>query len=558
MSIKQKMLVLLGGALAALLLVLGVQTYTFHKSLMDGRRGLVQTQVETAVSLVKSFHEEAIAGRLTTEEAQAMARNKLRSMRFNGNDYFIVLDANPDNQGYVFAHPNPEVEGKNLWAAKDANGTAFVVAQVENGRRGGGFTSFLFPRLGETVPAPKISYTAGFAPWNWAISTALYVDDVDAAFNAHLIATALWVVPLVVLIAGIGLFLANSITRPIAAITDAMRHLAEGDLSHPVPGVGRKDEIGQMADATEVFRDGMLRAQDLSAAQIDEQRLREERARRIEEMTRRFDESASALLTAVTSSAGDMEHNARSMAEIAESTNARSTTVATAAQQAAANVQTVASATEELSSSIFEISSQVSKSSQIASQAVGEAQRTDSQIQGLADAAEKIGQVVSMIAAIAEQTNLLALNATIEAARAGDAGRGFAVVAAEVKELASQTSNATEEITAQISAIQAETRTAVGAVQSIGRTVEEMNAIAAAIAAAVEEQGAATGEIARNVEEASRGTQDVTENILGVSHAASDTRSAAGDVASAAAAVNRDAAALKREVESFLTGVRAA
>ena len=323
------------------------------------------------------------------------------------------------------------------------------------------------------------------------------MDDVDTAFNAHLIATAAWVVPLILLIAGFALFLANSITRPIAAITDAMRHLAQGDLSVSVPGAGRKDEIGQMADATEVFRDGMLRAQDLSVAQIEEQRVREERARRIEEMTRRFDESATALLTAVTSSAGEMEHNARSMADIAEGTNARSTTVATAAQQAAANVQTVASATEELSSSISEISSQVSKSSQIASQAVGEAQRTDNQIQGLADAAEKIGQVVSMIAAIAEQTNLLALNATIEAARAGEAGRGFAVVAAEVKELASQTSKATEEITSQISAIQSETRIAVGAVQSIGRTVEEMNAIAAAIAAAVEEQGAATGEIAR-------------------------------------------------------------
>ncbi|WP_428697025.1 methyl-accepting chemotaxis protein [Stappia sp.] len=558
MSIKQKMLVLLTGALAALLLVLGVQTYTFHKSLMDGRRALVQSQVETALSLVKTFHDEAEAGRLTDEEAQAMARNKLRSMRFNGNDYFIVLDSSRGNQGFVVAHPSPEVEGKNLWAAKDANGTEFVVGQIENARRGGGYTSFLFPRLGESVPAPKISYTMGFAPWNWAISTALYVDDVDTAFNAHLIATAAWVVPLILLIAGFALFLANSITRPIAAITDAMRHLAQGDLSVSVPGAGRKDEIGQMADATEVFRDGMLRAQDLSVAQIEEQRTREERARRIEEMTRRFDESATALLTAVTSSAGEMEHNARSMADIAEGTNARSTTVATAAQQAAANVQTVASATEELSSSISEISSQVSKSSQIASQAVGEAQRTDSQIQGLADAAEKIGQVVSMIAAIAEQTNLLALNATIEAARAGEAGRGFAVVAAEVKELASQTSKATEEITSQISAIQSETRIAVGAVQSIGRTVEEMNAIAAAIAAAVEEQGAATGEIARNVEEASRGTQEVTENILGVSHAANETRTAAGDVTNAASAVNRDAAALKQEVENFLGGVRAA
>ncbi|WP_067333727.1 methyl-accepting chemotaxis protein [Stappia indica] len=558
MSIKQKMLALVGGSLAALLLVAGVQIYSLYGSMMHDRREMVRTQVETATTMIEAIAQEAQAGRMSEEEAQRIAKSLLTAMRFNGSDYFVVIDSNPASQGVVVTHPNPKIVGQNLWASKDAHGTEYVVGQVESARAGGGFTDYEFPRLGEQEPSPKVAYSDGFAPWNWAVSASLYVDDVTEAFYGELLTSALWILPLTALIGVAAFLLANSISRPIAAITDAMRHLADGDLSVSVPGAGRKDEIGQMADATEVFRDGMLRAQDLSASQIQEQRVREQRAQRIEEMTRRFDESATALLSAVTSSAGAMENNARSMADIAESTNARSTTVATAAQQAAANVQTVASATEELSSSISEISSQVSKSSQIASQAVGEAQRTDSQIQGLANAAEKIGQVVSMIAAIAEQTNLLALNATIEAARAGEAGRGFAVVAAEVKELASQTSNATEEITAQIAAIQTETRTAVGAVQSIGRTVEEMNAIAAAIAAAVEEQGAATGEIARNVEEASRGTQDVTENILGVSHAASDTRSAAGDVASAAAAVNRDAAALKQEVETFLAGVRAA
>ncbi|WP_186394234.1 MULTISPECIES: methyl-accepting chemotaxis protein [unclassified Stappia] len=558
MSIKQKMLTLVAGTLAALLLVAGVQIYSLYGSMMHDRRELVRTQVETAASLVAAIAEEARQGRMSVEEAQALAKSMLRTMRFNGTDYFLAIDASPADQGTVLAHPNTALEGKNMWSSRDENGVDFVSSQVNASRNGGGYTEFMFPRLGETVPAPKIAYSLPHAPWQWTISTSLYVDDVTSAFYGKLLTSALWILPLIALIGVAALLLANSISRPIAAITEAMRHLAQGDLSVSVPGAGRKDEIGKMADATEVFRDGMLRAQDLSSAQVEEQRAREQRAQRIEEMTRRFDESATALLTAVTSSAGNMEQNARSMADIAESTNARSTTVATAAQQAAANVQTVASATEELSSSISEIGSQVSKSSQIASQAVGEAQRTDSQIQGLANAAEKIGQVVSMIAAIAEQTNLLALNATIEAARAGEAGRGFAVVAAEVKELASQTSKATEEITSQITAIQSETRIAVGAVQSIGRTVEEMNAIAAAIAAAVEEQGAATGEIARNVEEASRGTQEVTSNILGVSHAASDTRSAAGDVASAAAAVNRDAAALKREVESFLTGVRAA
>ena len=558
MSIKQKMLALVGGTLAALLIVAGVQVYSLYGSMMHDRREMVRTQVETATTMVEAIAGEAGAGKMSMEEAQRIAKSLLTSMRFNGSDYFVVIDSDPANQGVVVSHPNAKIVGKNLWAAKDANGSQYVIGQVEAARASGGFTDYDYPRLGETDPSPKVAYTDGYAPWNWAISASLYVDDVTTAFYGKLLEIALWIVPLIALIGAAAFVLSNSITRPIAAITEAMRRLSGGDLTVQIPGVGGKDEIGHMADATEVFRESMISSRTLSAEQAKEQQVREERAKRIEDLTRRFDESAANLLQAVTTSATEMEQSARGMAGIADDTNSRSATVASAAQQAAANVQTVASATEELSSSISEIGSQVSKSSHIASQAVTEAKRTDSQIQGLANAAEKIGQVVSMIAAIAEQTNLLALNATIEAARAGEAGRGFAVVAAEVKELASQTSKATEEITTQISAIQSETQVAVGAVQSIGKTVEEMNAIAAAIAAAVEQQGAATGEIARNVEEASRGTQDVTDNILGVSHAAGETKEAAGHVTGAASAVSRDASALKSEVETFLQSVRAA
>ncbi|WP_340274300.1 methyl-accepting chemotaxis protein [Roseibium algae] len=525
---------------------------------MADRREMVRSQVETARSLVENLVREGAAENRPLEETQELAKRLLSSLRFNGSDYFLVIDLNPKNKGLTIAHPNDKLVGKNLWTAKDGNGVEFVVNQIAAARNGGGFTEFEFPRLGETVPAPKVSYSLAYEPWQWAIISALYVDDVFTAFYDELWKMALWILPLVSLIAGASLLLSNSITKPIAGITVAMRKLAEGAMDTTIPGAGSCDEIGQMAEATEIFRDSMIRAGELAHAQEEEQKVRQERANRIEMMTKKFDESAASLLQTVTASAAEMERSAAGMADNADDTNSRSTNVATAAEQAAANVQTVASATEELSASISEIGSQVSKSSSIASQAVSEAVRTDRQIQGLANAAEKIGQVVSMIAAIAEQTNLLALNATIEAARAGEAGKGFAVVASEVKELASQTSKATEEITAQISSIQSETQTAVVAVQSIGKTVEEMNSIAGAIAAAVEEQGAATNEIARNVEQASRGTQDVTDNILGVSNSASETKTAASDVATSAGAVSRDAAALQTEVEAFLSGVRAA
>ncbi|WP_367192444.1 methyl-accepting chemotaxis protein [Amorphus sp. 3PC139-8] len=524
---------------------------------MADRRQMVKNQVESAYSIVASLAKQAEAGKISEAEAQEAARLTLRSIRYGNNDYVFASDYSPENYGLSVAHPSDKVEGQNTWKA-DPVKNAFSKDIIEAGRAGGGFISYAYPRLGETTPSPKIAYSMAFAPWNWVVASALYVDDLYAAIWRKAINTLMWTVPLFLLIAGGALFLSNSITRPIASITAALGRLANGDMDAAIPGAGRHDEIGQMASTAEVFRESMIEARTLSEAQAAEQKVREERALRIEQLTHRFDESAAKLLGAVTSSAGAMEQNARAMADMADGTNQRSANVATAAQQASANVQNVASATEELSASIREIGSQVSKSSDIASLAVTEATKTNKQIQGLAAAAESIGQVVSIIAAIAEQTNLLALNATIEAARAGEAGKGFTVVAAEVKELASQTSKATKEITDQILAIQAETQVSVNAVDSIVKTVEEMNAIASAIAAAVEEQGAATGEITRNIEQASRGTQDVTDNIVSVSEAAGETKMAANDVTGSAETVNRDANALRAEVERFLTSVRAA
>ncbi|MDQ0315124.1 methyl-accepting chemotaxis protein [Amorphus orientalis] len=557
MSIKQKMLFLVGGALLTFVLILGLNFRATINTMMEDRRALIQSQVEAAYSIAQSYEQRAASGAMSEEEAKRAAADSLRSIRYGNGDYIFVSSSDPATFGTTIIHPSDKVQGKNLMDI-DPVKFAFSGELVEQGLKGGGFVNYEFPRLNETEASPKIGYALDFAPWHWSIGSALYVDDLYAEIWNKVINTLFWTVPLFLLIAGAALYLTNSITKPLGAITGSLRRLAEGDMGVEIPGTGRRDEIGQMAEAAEVFREGMIQAKDLAEAQAAEQTVREERARRIEDLTQQFDDSAAKLLGAVTSSADAMEHNARAMAQIADGTNSRSATVATAAQQASANVQNVASATEELSASIREIGSQVSKSTEIASLAVSEATKTNRQIQGLAAAAESIGQVVSIIAAIAEQTNLLALNATIEAARAGEAGKGFTVVAAEVKELASQTSKATKEITDQINAIQAETQVSVSAVDAIVKTVEEMNDIASAIAAAVEEQGAATGEITRNIEQASRGTQDVTENIVNVSQAAGETKTAATDVTEAASTVTRDASALRMEVERFLSGVRAA
>ncbi len=354
------------------------------------------------------------------------------------------------------------------------------------------------------------------------------------------------------------LLLRNVLARPISHMTGAMRQLAEGDKAVAIPGVGRGDEVGDMAQAVQVFKDNMIRADTLAAEQEAEHAARERRAEVIEKLTADFRGSVGGLLQTITAAAGQMENTAQGMSATAAQTNNQAMTVASATEQASANVQTVATAAEELSSSIQEIGRQVEQSSRIAAATAEEARHTDATVKSLAEVSTRIGEVVSLINDIASQTNLLALNATIEAARAGEAGKGFAVVANEVKSLANQTAKATDEIGAQISAVQSATQQAVSAIGQIVSRIDDMTHIAASIASAVEEQSAATNEIARNVQEAAAGTQQVADAITGVTQAAAETGQAAGQVLDAARSLNVQADGLRDSITGFLDGVRAA
>jgi methyl-accepting chemotaxis protein len=364
---------------------------------------------------------------------------------------------------------------------------------------------------------------------------------------------------LTILAVGIGIQVTlRGITRPVAGMTAAMSRLAGGDKEVAIPGVGRADEIGDMAAAVQVFKDNMIRADQLSAEQQAEQARKEERQRKIDGYLKRFDQTVSGALETLASASTELQTTAQSMSATAEETSRQSTAVAAASEQASTNVQTVASAAEELSSSIAEISRQVTQSARISGKAVEETGRTNELVQGLATTAQKIGDVVKLINDIAGQTNLLALNATIEAARAGEAGKGFAVVASEVKSLANQTAKATEDIAAQVNAIQSATGGAVEAIKGITTTIGEINEIATTIASAVEEQGAATQEIARNVQQASKGTGEVSENIAGVTKAAGETGSASSQVLGAASELSKQGELLRAEVSQFLADIRAA
>ena len=350
----------------------------------------------------------------------------------------------------------------------------------------------------------------------------------------------------------------RAISQPVVRITAAMGRLAEGELAVEIPAVGQKDEVGRMAQAVKVFQDSMRRNEELRRKEAEDVEMRTARAKRLRDLTDRFDGDVREVLVAMTSAAAKMRGTAGALAATAETTSSQATTVAAAAEEASNNVRTVAAASEELDSSISEISHQLQRQATLANEMSDAVGQSRDQMQSLTVQADGISEVVELINGIAEQTNLLALNATIEAARAGESGRGFAIVAAEVKALANQTGSATDQIAAQIDAMQQQTGTTVHSIEAINATIATVTDISSSVASAVEEQNAATHEISRNVHEAANGTQEVSSTIAGVTQAAGETGVASSEVRAAAVDLGNRAEALEALVSTFLNDVQAA
>jgi len=556
-KINVRLFVIVSAAVAGLITLLAFVLVNQKAELLESRQVKTRQIIEAVHSLVSFYGKEEAEGRMSREEAQNAARLAVKNIRYDEKEYIWINDYD----SVIIMHPiKPKLDGKNLAEFKDPSGKKIFTEFVNIVKKdGAGFVDYLWPKPGFDKPVAKISYLKGYAPWKWIVGSGIYLDDVDAVFKSSILTLGAFTLFIIFVMVGIALFIARGISAPLTSISTNMEKLANGDHDIETAHQDDQSEIGMLARTMVVFKERTLEMATLREKQAEtEQQAAEQQQRERRELADKFESSVGGLISTVSSSAEQLQSAAQGMSSNAELANSETDTVSKASSTASESVQAVATAAEQLSSSISEISRQVGKSAQIATEAVDEAQKTNTIVKGLSGAADKVGDVINLITDIAEQTNLLALNATIEAARAGEAGKGFAVVASEVKNLANQTAKATEEIGAQIGAIQSATSNAAEAIDGISETISNMDEITTSIAAAVEEQGAATSEISRNAELAAVSTTEVSSSISSVSSAVGQTGDASSEVLKSSDSMAQQAGSLRGEVHGFLNSIRSA
>jgi methyl-accepting chemotaxis protein len=534
MKVSTRILILIGMALAGLLVMSLISLGSLRSNLLEDRKEKVRNLVEVAIGILEHHHKLAESGKMSQDEARNAAREVLRGLRYSGTDYFFAFNS----KGIYFLHPSkPEWEGTDKLNTQDSKGKHHIQAMIATAQQGGGYVDYWYARPGQEESVPKLSYVALFKPWDVVLGTGIYIDDIDQAFRKGALELGGVALGLLIALLVVGHMIRTSIVRQLggepAVAAEIMRQVAAGDLT----GSCNNAPPGSLLHSL----DGMV----------------------------------ASLRTMVS----DITHEAKSISSNAQNISAASTEVAHAALQQSEATSAMAAAIEELTVSSNYISDNARDTAQYSEEAVTISGRgteqvrqataaieriattvshTSDRIRELDERANQISSITGVIKDIAGQTNLLALNAAIEAARAGESGRGFAVVADEVRKLAERTSGATLEIEQMISGIQGDTVNAVTAMSSALPEVQRGVELSASVGESLQsiENGARqtlerVSAVATSTQEQTATSTTIAQRVEEIAHMVEDTSRISSDNASSARTLEASASALEQIVSRF-------